>query len=158
AGLPAFRTGDTVAFTVICRCAGRQVPSVHEAEQLTSSFRVVDADAASTEALRHALLHEVPARALSAATRLAGTTSDAGSPSASNASPSIPSASPQPHPLSLVRLPEGNDTCPPSTPTGPFVVKGLVKANGAPLVCARVQVYDKDLRTEQLLGEAITNT
>ena len=38
------------------------------------------------------------------------------------------------------------------------MVKGLVKANGAPLVCARVQVYDKDLRTEQLLGEAITNT
>src|SRR5947209_19670119 len=38
---PVFKTGDTVEYTVVCRCAGRQVPSIGEAERFPSSFRVV---------------------------------------------------------------------------------------------------------------------
>jgi hypothetical protein len=42
--LPAsrFRAGETVEYTAICRCIGRQVPSPGEAERLVASFHVVD--------------------------------------------------------------------------------------------------------------------
>jgi hypothetical protein len=40
AQLPAFRAGDTVEYTAICHCVGRQVPSPEEAKRLSSSFRV----------------------------------------------------------------------------------------------------------------------
>ncbi len=43
ASLPAFEPGDTVEYVAICRCAGRQVPSVDELEKFTSSFTVVEA-------------------------------------------------------------------------------------------------------------------
>ncbi len=41
AHFPVFRVGDTVEYTAVCSCAGRQVPSPLEAEQLASSFHVV---------------------------------------------------------------------------------------------------------------------
>src|SRR5713226_4871271 len=41
ARFPAFRVGDTVEYTAVCYCAGRQVPSHSEAQQLSSSFQVV---------------------------------------------------------------------------------------------------------------------
>src|SRR5262245_22369099 len=40
--LPSLRAGDTVEYLVICGCAGRQVPSPDEAQQFTSSFRVIE--------------------------------------------------------------------------------------------------------------------
>ncbi len=40
--LPAFRAGDWVEYSVICHCAGRQVPSPEEAEHFASSFRVIE--------------------------------------------------------------------------------------------------------------------
>jgi hypothetical protein len=45
ASFPAstFRAGDTVEYTPICRCAGRQVPSPEEAAKFTASFKVVEA-------------------------------------------------------------------------------------------------------------------
>lgn len=42
ARLPGFQAGDTVEYRVICRCAGRQVPSPEEAEHFTGSFRVIE--------------------------------------------------------------------------------------------------------------------
>src|SRR5262245_20815134 len=42
ARLPGFRAGDTVEYLVICGCAGRQVPSPDDAQQFTSSFRVIE--------------------------------------------------------------------------------------------------------------------
>lgn len=42
ARLPAFRAGDSVEYCVICRCAGRQVPSLEEAEHFAGSFRVME--------------------------------------------------------------------------------------------------------------------
>ncbi len=39
--LPAFQIGDSIEYSAICRCAGRQVPSPVEAEKLSSSFHVV---------------------------------------------------------------------------------------------------------------------
>jgi hypothetical protein len=48
ASLPAFRAGNTVEYTAICRCAGRQVPSPEEAQQFASSFRVVGIEDAAT--------------------------------------------------------------------------------------------------------------
>lgn len=39
--LPVFRSGDTVEYGVICRCAGRQVPDPKQAQILGSSFRLV---------------------------------------------------------------------------------------------------------------------
>jgi hypothetical protein len=41
---PAFRVGDTVEYTAICRCAGRLVPSPEEAKQFHFSFRVIGAE------------------------------------------------------------------------------------------------------------------
>src|SRR5215211_8547587 len=41
ARLPALEAGDTVEYTPICRCAGRQVPSPEEAQEFASSFRAV---------------------------------------------------------------------------------------------------------------------
>ncbi|WP_198648818.1 Tc toxin subunit A, partial [Cyanothece sp. BG0011] len=43
ASLPAFEPGDIVEYTAICRCAGRQVPSVDDLGKFTSSFTVVEA-------------------------------------------------------------------------------------------------------------------
>ncbi len=40
---PAFLEGDTVTYTVLCRCAGRQVPAKDATEAFTSSFTVVEA-------------------------------------------------------------------------------------------------------------------
>jgi len=37
--------GDTVEYSAVCQCAGRQVPSLEEAEGSTSSFRVMSAAA-----------------------------------------------------------------------------------------------------------------
>src|SRR5215208_6092695 len=45
ARLPAIEAGDTVEYTPICRCAGRQVPSPEESQEFASSFRVVGAEA-----------------------------------------------------------------------------------------------------------------
>jgi hypothetical protein len=45
ARLPTFRVGDTVEYTPICRCAGRQVPSQEEAKRFASSFHVTGPDA-----------------------------------------------------------------------------------------------------------------
>lgn len=42
ASLPNLRVGDTVEYAVLCRCAGRQVPSAEQAKHLEHSFRVVD--------------------------------------------------------------------------------------------------------------------
>jgi hypothetical protein len=36
----AFRAGDEIEYTAICRCAGRQVPSAEEADRFASSFYV----------------------------------------------------------------------------------------------------------------------
>src|SRR5437588_9442868 len=41
ARFPVFRVGDTVEYTAVCYCAGRQVPSSEEAKQFTASFHVV---------------------------------------------------------------------------------------------------------------------
>lgn len=41
ARLPQFRAGDSVAYYPVCQCAGRRIPSREEAEQFSSSFRVV---------------------------------------------------------------------------------------------------------------------
>jgi Papain-like cysteine protease AvrRpt2 len=41
ARFPAFHAGDVVEYTVICYCAGRQVPSPEEAEHFAASFRVI---------------------------------------------------------------------------------------------------------------------
>ena len=44
ATLPAFQPGDTVHYAVICRRAGRQVPSASDLDSSVCSFRVVGAD------------------------------------------------------------------------------------------------------------------
>lgn len=41
----ALSEGDKVEYTAMCQCAGRQVPSPMEADQLTSSFRIMSASA-----------------------------------------------------------------------------------------------------------------
>lgn len=41
ARLPQFRAGDSVAYYPVCRCAGRRLPPPEEAEQFSSSFRIV---------------------------------------------------------------------------------------------------------------------
>jgi hypothetical protein len=54
ARLGPFRDGDTVEYTAICTCAGRQVPHAEEASKFASSFRVTAnpiIDMASKEAL-----------------------------------------------------------------------------------------------------------
>jgi hypothetical protein len=38
--LPALRSGDQVEYTVLCRCAGRQVPAPEEAQSFQASFQV----------------------------------------------------------------------------------------------------------------------
>ena len=47
----AFRAGDTVEYTPICRCAGRQVPSPEDTEQFASSFEVLEAGVEPTRGL-----------------------------------------------------------------------------------------------------------
>jgi hypothetical protein len=41
AHFPSLTTGDVVDFKVVCRCAGRQVPSPEETKDFAASFRVV---------------------------------------------------------------------------------------------------------------------
>nr|MDJ0899043.1 neuraminidase-like domain-containing protein [Xenococcus sp. MO_188.B8] len=41
--LPPFQAGDRIEYTVICRCAGRQVPPRTDEEQRADSFQVVSA-------------------------------------------------------------------------------------------------------------------
>ncbi|MDJ0719698.1 MAG: hypothetical protein QNJ54_36660, partial [Prochloraceae cyanobacterium] len=41
--LPALQAGARVEYTVICQCAGRQVPARTDEEQLPNSFQVVSA-------------------------------------------------------------------------------------------------------------------
>jgi receptor-binding and translocation channel-forming TcA subunit of Tc toxin/ABC toxin-like protein len=67
ARFPGLRVGDTVEYTVICRCAGRQVPG-SDAQQFPSSFQIVDrVAAASTEAQGSTPLTSALARATAAA-------------------------------------------------------------------------------------------
>ncbi|WP_146162708.1 hypothetical protein [Nitrosomonas nitrosa] len=44
------RDGDLVEYSAVCQCAGRQVPSAHEAEQFASSFRVMSTSAMGAQA------------------------------------------------------------------------------------------------------------
>ncbi len=59
ARFPAFRVGDTVEYTAVCYCAGRQVPSRSEAQQLRSSFHIVAAqpEPISSSTVKEALMH-----------------------------------------------------------------------------------------------------
>lgn len=41
AQLPTFRAGDVVEYSVVCHCAGKQVPSPEETQGFASSFRVM---------------------------------------------------------------------------------------------------------------------
>src|SRR5262245_31188694 len=54
AQLPAFAPGDSVEYTPVCNCAGRQVPSPKEPIEFLSSFRVIKADVEQTPALARA--------------------------------------------------------------------------------------------------------
>lgn len=49
--LPPFLVGDVVEYTVICRFAGRQVPSPEQAKHFASSFYVTGAEVKSTPGL-----------------------------------------------------------------------------------------------------------
>ena len=44
------RDGDTVEYSAVCQCAGRQVPSAVEAKEFTSSFRVMSAGVTGSNA------------------------------------------------------------------------------------------------------------
>jgi len=60
AHFPAFRVGDTVEYTAVCHCAGRQVPDHAEAQQLRSSFNIVTAEPKSTSSstVKEAHMHK----------------------------------------------------------------------------------------------------
>ncbi len=64
------RIDDTVEYAVVCRCAGRQVPSPGEASRLISSFRVVNTQASASRAMSMAVGAgaSVPVRVLSGPT------------------------------------------------------------------------------------------
>ncbi|MBV8883138.1 MAG: hypothetical protein JO235_03955 [Chroococcidiopsidaceae cyanobacterium CP_BM_RX_35] len=47
AKLPALQSGETLEYSVICRCAGRQVPAPEDAKQFTNSFKVIGPDSQS---------------------------------------------------------------------------------------------------------------
>ncbi len=51
ASLPPLHIDDTVEYTALGCCAGRQVPSPQEAQQFRSTFRVVGAEATATSGL-----------------------------------------------------------------------------------------------------------
>jgi Tc toxin complex TcA C-terminal TcB-binding domain/ABC toxin N-terminal region/Neuraminidase-like domain/Salmonella virulence plasmid 28.1kDa A protein len=51
ARLPSFQAGDVVEYTVICRFAGRQVPSPEQAKHFASSFHVAGAEVKPTPGL-----------------------------------------------------------------------------------------------------------
>ena len=51
ANLPPFQAGDIVEYTVICRFAGRQVPSPEQAKQFASSFHVIGTEVKPTPGL-----------------------------------------------------------------------------------------------------------
>jgi hypothetical protein len=48
AQFPPFRANDRVDYTIICYCAGRQVPSADEANQFAWSFRVIGGEVEPT--------------------------------------------------------------------------------------------------------------
>ncbi len=127
--LPAFRAGETVEYAVICRCAGRQVPPPETTEQFVSSFRVQ-----TTEAQ--------PSR--EATTR--------------------PTPSPtEVHPASLSLGNVRSEVLPPQTAvtkriSASYAVSGQIRPEGdTPLPGTIVRAYDKDLRSESLIGEAIAD-
>ena len=47
ASFPALRVGDMVEYAIICRCAGKQVPDLKQAQQLENSFHVIAAKSGS---------------------------------------------------------------------------------------------------------------
>src|SRR5215831_16659522 len=55
ARLPEFHVGDTVEYSAVCNCAGRQVPSVEELKQFAASFRVT-----ASEEKPHAVFKNQP--------------------------------------------------------------------------------------------------
>ena len=135
----AFRPGDIVEYTALCRCAGRQVPSPEEAEHFALSLRVVDDGATVTpnrngqHGPSHAETRNIASLGLPEIVRM-------GAPA------SVAPQDPTFAPMSMTAL-----------PAAMFVVRGQVSANGSPVGGIRIRAFDKDLRRERPLGETTTN-
>jgi hypothetical protein len=118
ARLPAFRAGETVEYTAICRCAGRQVPSLEEARRFVSSFRIVGGEARPTTTLAS---KEISLPKLDILTSSEGSPIEAVRPATHLAAPAtiasiLPQQLPQPTfstlPLRSAEVPRAQTTCP----------------------------------------------
>jgi hypothetical protein len=63
AQFPAFSPGDSVEYTPVCNCVGRQVPCLKEPIEFISSFRVIKADVEQNPALARAEMPPITATA-----------------------------------------------------------------------------------------------
>jgi hypothetical protein len=127
--LPALRAGETVNYTAICRCAGRQVPPPEATEQFTSTFRV--------QATEVQPIYEVSTRPTPSLTEFRPAALSLGN---------VRSEVLQPQTAENMRQPE------------PYAVSGQIRhEDGSPLPGTILRAYDRDLRTESLLGEAIAD-
>jgi hypothetical protein len=160
--LPGFRPGDFVEYLPVCRCAGRQVPSPDEARQFHSAFRVAEAGVMPEPDPARAAINlrtiDSPARPNSSASDFMALPKQPVSP----LRPRPDSDGEEPVPDDGGPLPgDGNPTDQPADPPpapATFTIRGQVLyANGKGLVRGIVRVFDQGLRSEKLLGEAITD-
>lgn len=136
--LPAFHVGDTVEYTALCHCAGRQVPSPEEAKEFASSFHVTGTEVKPTPGL---VPKEVPV------TNTASTTGYSARETllmnVGNLQTTLPRAQPR----------GGEDGS-----NQQFVVQGYIRyPDGRPVGRRMVRVFNVELRRLQALGEGVTN-
>jgi ABC toxin-like protein/neuraminidase-like protein len=160
--LPGFRSGDLVEYLPVCRCAGRQVPSPDDALQFHSAFRVADAGAIPEPDPARAAINlrtiDSPARSNSSASDFMALPKQPVSPLRPR--PDSDGEEPVPDEGGAVPVDNNPPNQPPDPPPAPapFVVQGQVHyANGKGLVRGVVRAFHQGLRSEKLLGEAITD-
>lgn len=131
AHLPSFQAGDMVEYTVICRFAGRQVPSSEEAKQFASSFRVIGPEFKPT--LNLTTKEELLPR------------------NEQMRSVRVPEIEPGQRKVTAVKQETSNSVD--ISEKTEYKVHGTIRdAYQRPLEEAKVKVFDKDIRSEQPLG------
>src|SRR5262245_220308 len=160
ARLPAFRAGDTVEYSAVCRCAGKQVPAPDMEWQFASTFQVVEPGTllpsvatltAPALPINDRVSTDNPPAIAPAATSILRT------PPALNVSPpglGGSSANPNGNGAGTSSIAPASD----APPSGPFVIKGQVRSkNGTAQAGMTVRAFDRDLRHEESLGTTTTN-
>ena len=152
--LPGFNGGEQVTYTVQCHCLSHETPEDLESHVL--SFQVERAGQPMLSERGPGMLAEAAALrpeavAMPSAPVFALPRVPSGAPPTFTTAPSLPTSSGD---AGVRRPPENGE----EVYRGPFVVHGTIRQPDCqPLVRGVVEAVDKDLRSEQQLGQAFTD-